>query len=277
MTPRKEKAFTLIELLVVIAIIALLLAIIMPALNKVKEQAAQIPCMVNMKTLAFGFYMYQEENAGKLLNAYTWTADVKDSDAWVYPPTTMLPTDPHTGPGVDLYNPSECTVEREVNGIKRGKLWDYVEDKDVYHCPADKRAGRADVGFRSYSMINTIRDPHFNNNATHMVEKMGDIRSPSDKYIIVEAQRMMGGSPHWNMGSWCFSIPDENFNEPPANWHSKGVSLAYADGHAEKYKWRSKAMKDWLAMEPLPDVAPASVIGSEDAMYFYRSIPRGDG
>ncbi|MGV7235656.1 MAG: prepilin-type N-terminal cleavage/methylation domain-containing protein [Nitrosomonadaceae bacterium] len=277
MTPRKEKAFTLIELLVVIAIIALLLAIIMPALNKVKEQAAQIPCLANMKTLAFGFYMYQEENAGKLLNAYTWTADVKDSDAWVYPPTTMLPTDPHTGPGINLYNPSECTVEREVNGIKRGKLWDYVEDKDVYHCPADKRAGRADVGFRSYSMINTIRDPHFNNNATHMVEKMGDIRSPSDKYIIVEAQRMMGGSPHWNMGSWCFDIQTQNFNEPPANWHSKGVSLSFADGHAEKYKWRSKAMKDWLAMEPLPDVAPASVIGSEDAMYFYRSIPRGDG
>ena len=78
------------------------------------------------------------------------------------------------------------------------------------------------------------------------------------------------------MGAWCFSIQNENFFEPPANWHSKGVSLAYADGHAEKYHWRSKAMKDWLAMEPIPDLAPANVAGSEDAMYFYRSIPRGD-
>jgi prepilin-type N-terminal cleavage/methylation domain-containing protein/prepilin-type processing-associated H-X9-DG protein len=276
MTPRKEKAFTLIELLVVIAIIALLLAILLPALKKVKQQAAQIPCLANMKTLALGFYMYQSENNGRLVNAYTWYGDVNIKDGWVYPPTTMKPSDPHTGAGLDPFNPSECTVEREINGIKRGKMWDYVEDKDVYHCPADKRAGRADVGFRSYSMINTIRDPHHDNTQDHMVERMSQIRSPSDKYIIVEAQRMMGGSPHWNMGAWCYDIQTENFFEPPANWHSKGVSLAYADGHAEKYKWRSKEMKDWLAMEDIPDKAPDNVKGSADAQYFLTNIPRGD-
>jgi prepilin-type N-terminal cleavage/methylation domain-containing protein/prepilin-type processing-associated H-X9-DG protein len=276
MMPRKEKAFTLIELLVVIAIIALLLAILMPALNKVKQQAAQIPCLANMRTLAQGFYMYQSENRGRLVSAYTWYGDVNIKDGWVFPPTNLKPSEPHGSSGVNAFDPSDCTVEREINGIKRGKMWDYVEDKNVYHCPADKRAARANVGFRSYSMINTIRNPHGTNTAKHGVKKMGEIRLPSDKYILVEAQRMMGGSPHWNMGAWCFSIKQENFWEPPANWHSKGVSLAFADGHAEKYKWRSKPMKEWLAMDPLPDKAPDNVKGTADAMYFLRNIPRGD-
>ncbi|MBL7215545.1 MAG: prepilin-type N-terminal cleavage/methylation domain-containing protein, partial [Phycisphaerae bacterium] len=59
---KSKKAFTLIELLVVIAIIGLLMAIIIPALRKVKKQAASIVCLANMRGLAACWYAYTMDN-----------------------------------------------------------------------------------------------------------------------------------------------------------------------------------------------------------------------
>ena len=64
---KRTKGFTLIELLVVIAIIAILLAILMPALNRVREQGKRISCMSNLKQLMLGWEMYAEENDGKII------------------------------------------------------------------------------------------------------------------------------------------------------------------------------------------------------------------
>ena len=60
-----KRAFTLIELLVVIAIIALLLAILMPALQRVKKQANGVACLSNLKQIGMAFNMYTEDNEGK--------------------------------------------------------------------------------------------------------------------------------------------------------------------------------------------------------------------
>jgi prepilin-type N-terminal cleavage/methylation domain-containing protein len=62
---RKPKAFTLIELLVVIAIIALLMAILMPALQRVKKQARAVACMSNVRQWAYCWHMYLDESEGK--------------------------------------------------------------------------------------------------------------------------------------------------------------------------------------------------------------------
>ncbi len=61
--------FTLIELLVVIAIIALLMAIILPALNSVKKKAAATVCLSNTKNLALGWYMYMGDNDGRIMSS----------------------------------------------------------------------------------------------------------------------------------------------------------------------------------------------------------------
>lgn len=67
----KKKAFTLIELLVVIAIIALLLAIITPALSKAKQQAERVMCKSNLHSYGLAGIMYLDDNGGKFPNPWT--------------------------------------------------------------------------------------------------------------------------------------------------------------------------------------------------------------
>ena len=64
----KTRAFTLIELLVVIAIIAILMAIVMPALSLAKQKAATTVCLSNTKNLALGWYMYMGDNDGRIMS-----------------------------------------------------------------------------------------------------------------------------------------------------------------------------------------------------------------
>ncbi len=65
---RKSRGFTLIELLVVIAIIAILMAILMPALNRVREQGKRAVCLSNLKQLALSWIMYADENDDKIVS-----------------------------------------------------------------------------------------------------------------------------------------------------------------------------------------------------------------
>ena len=63
----RRKGFTLIELLVVISIIALLIAILMPALNKARDQAKAISCLNNLNQWGKMFYMYSVDNEDKFI------------------------------------------------------------------------------------------------------------------------------------------------------------------------------------------------------------------
>ncbi len=102
---KSKKGFTLIELLVVIAIIALLLAILTPALNKVKEIAKTIICRTNVRSLVLGFRLYAETNDGKVFGYGSegkhnlWLLQMEDHvgdiDKVRYCPTTKL--NPATG------------------------------------------------------------------------------------------------------------------------------------------------------------------------------------
>ena len=119
---KRQKAFTLIELLVVISIIALLISILMPALNVARAQAKKTVCMQHLQQLGLSMTMYVDEFDG-------WTYDAPNSGLW----RELNPGDPsYFGPDLDPSN------DNAYWGIAYSK---YAKTgKQIFHCPSQKRA-----------------------------------------------------------------------------------------------------------------------------------------
>src|SRR5262245_61478039 len=133
-----QPAFTLIELLVVISIIAILAALLLPALVKAKAAGQLAGCLSNLKQLQAGYLMYAEDN----------------NDSQVGPEFDLAPI-----PGdVQSYSNSwvlgSARTDTNTDNIQAGAIYHYVGSPGVYHCPADKStvsSNKALLRLRSYS------------------------------------------------------------------------------------------------------------------------------
>ena len=145
----KRDGFTLIELLVVISIIALLLAILMPSLNRAKMAANTAVCLSNTKTLSLAWTLYIEDNDGRLVGAHDGHAgSASKLYDWV-----NVPRDEEG----NIVSGHVATVEQKKLGIKAGALYPYCDNLGSYHCPGDRRTKSATAGgynhaWRSYSI-----------------------------------------------------------------------------------------------------------------------------
>lgn len=250
---KNRKAFTLIELLVVIAIIALLLSIILPALRKVKKQAAAVVCLANMKSFAACWHTYTMDNNEKMVNGHVPRYAVTEVDYWVEAPQHKVGSN-YVYTGDNALNGTQIPLEDELYGIRRGLLFPYVGDVDAYHCPANnseklfsvKNSWPYGSWWNSYSvtgMMNGERSKEtyliYNPSATsgwdvNAALKISEVVSPGNKIVFLEN----GDDRGWLMGSWIMNYnPTSSWIDPFAIWHGDQSPLGFADGHAENHRW----------------------------------------
>ena len=233
---RRKIGFTLIELLVVIAIIALLMAILMPALNRAREQGKRATCLSNLKQLTLAWIMYADDNDDNLVNGDTGEYGVHpDETPWVLKDWS-----------------AGMTVEEKKDAILNGALWTYVEVLKLYKCPTVNKivhSGTQQEIMRTYSVSDSMNCKGWTGRmpGSVMIKKRMDIPNPSYRILFLDD----GGTAPSACGGWSCFLKEEKWWDPPPVRHGDGTTFSFADGHSEYQKWRDQRTIEFGKQVPL--------------------------
>ncbi len=223
---KTDGGFTLIELLVVIAIIAILAAMLLPALAKAKIKAQGIQCMSNLKQLQLACLMYPDDNNGILAPS----GDNNDI-AWVMGWLDFAPNNPAN---YDL---------KLLTDPKYAMFANYIKNAGVYKCPADQSTTL--VGsqrlprIRSMGMSQAINCQGFWLPAPkyRVFKKITDVRSAAMTYVMLDEH-----PDSINAGGFANEMVESpaaaKIIDYPASYHNGAAGISFMDGHCEIKKWQ---------------------------------------
>jgi prepilin-type N-terminal cleavage/methylation domain-containing protein/prepilin-type processing-associated H-X9-DG protein len=237
-TFRVAEAFTLIELLVVIAIIAILAAMLLPALGKAKFKAQGIMCMSNHKQLTLAWKMYTDDNRDRLLHASDGGPDPDENQyAWV---TGWINFDPR--------NRSAWDVNQD---LVKSPLWNYCgKNAAIWKCPADHSSvlvgGVAKPRVRSMSMNFWFGgfggvDGGLSGGGWRLYFKMSDLVDPGPTrtwlFLDMRQDSIDIGNFATDMTGWPDKWVLTGFYDLPGFYHNRACGFSFADGHSEIKRW----------------------------------------
>lgn len=241
MNSKRKAGFTLIELLVVVAIIAILAALLLPALSMSKRLARRIDCTNNQRQMALTWAMYSDENADRLAENGNGFPNPEDLSKLKGKPERRWWVSGGT------HRDDNLSLPFILEG-RFASFSPYLPSGEIYKCPADRSEDSISEGrqrARSYSLNSYMGDVgpvseilnlgEWVTEGFRVYQRKGDIRQPSSRFLFIDVQPESICMP-----TFVVDMMGVDWGHTPGSYHNRSAVVSFADGHIDTKKWNDE-------------------------------------